>query len=114
MRRQENGVGVVKVFTNYRNRPGSRERGYSVRYGLMNTPMLKIPEVAARLNVSDSFVYVIIAEGRLKHHRLGKGQGGIRISEQQLEEYLRTTEQGGEVPTRAKRAFDRPRYKHLT
>lgn len=65
----------------------------------MSATMLKIPEVAARLKVSESFVYGIISEGRLKHHRLGKGQGGIRVSEEQLQEYLRITEYGGEVRT---------------
>lgn len=63
----------------------------------MSASLLKIPEVAKRLSVSTSFVYDLIAEGRLKHHRLGRGQGAIRVSEEQLHDYLRRTEYGGEV-----------------
>ena len=62
----------------------------------MDSPLLKIPEVAKRLNCSASFAYELIAEGRLRHHRLGRGQGAIRVSEEQLQDYLRRTEQGGE------------------
>ena len=65
--------------------------------------MLKIPEVARRLNCSVAFVYEIVAEGRLRHHRLGKKQGGIRVSEQHLQDYLSRTEQGGEPETPAAR-----------
>ncbi len=61
--------------------------------------MLKIPEVARRLNCSVAFVYEIVAEGRLRHYRLGKNQGGIRVSEEQLQDYLRRAEHGGEVMT---------------
>jgi excisionase family DNA binding protein len=57
--------------------------------------LLKTAEVATRLNCSPSFVYDLIATGRLKHHRLGRGQGGVRVSEDQLQEYLQTTERGG-------------------
>jgi excisionase family DNA binding protein len=60
--------------------------------------MLKIQQVAKRLNASDSFVYGLIAGGRLKHHRLGKGQGGIRVTEEQLQEYLLQTEKGQGPP----------------
>ena len=56
---------------------------------------MKIPVVAWRLSVSESFVYQIIGDGRLKHHRLGKGQGGLRVSEEQLQAYLLATEDGG-------------------
>jgi excisionase family DNA binding protein len=57
--------------------------------------LLKISEVAARLSCTRSFVYALVESGRLKHHRLGRGQGGIRVSEEQLQEYLRGTEKGG-------------------
>ncbi len=61
-----------------------------------NPELMTVEDVARRLNVSDSFVYGSIADGRLKHHRLGKGQGGIRVSEAQLAAFLRLTERGGE------------------
>jgi excisionase family DNA binding protein len=65
----------------------------------MSIPLLTVEDVATRLNVSDKFVYGVIATGRLKHHRLGKGQGGIRVSEEQLAEFLRLTARGGEEDT---------------
>jgi excisionase family DNA binding protein len=58
--------------------------------------LLKIWEVAERLNASPSFVYAAIGDGSLKHYRLGNGQGGLRVSEEQLQEYLRRKEEGGE------------------
>lgn len=57
---------------------------------------MKLPEVAARLSVSVSFIRGLLASGRLKYHVLGKGQGARRVSEEQLQEYLRGTEKGGE------------------
>ena len=58
--------------------------------------LMKISVVAWRLSASESFVYGLIADGRLKHFRLGKGQGGLRVSEEQLEDYLAAQEEGGE------------------
>lgn len=57
--------------------------------------MLKIADLAARLKCSHSFAYGICADGRLAHYRLGNGQGGIRVSEEQLQAYLNGREQGG-------------------
>lgn len=64
--------------------------------------MMTVGEVARRLSVSDSFVYQAISEGRLKHHRLGKAQGAIRVSETQLADFLRRTEQGHLPQTNSK------------
>lgn len=57
--------------------------------------MMTVEQVALRLQVSPGFAYEAIADGRLKHHRFGKAQGGIRVSEGQLLEFLRQTERGG-------------------
>lgn len=57
--------------------------------------LMKISVVAWRLSTSESFVYGLIADGRLKHFRLGKGQGGLRVSEEQLQEYLAGQVEGG-------------------
>lgn len=56
--------------------------------------MMTVEDVARRLKASDSFVYGAIASGRLTHHRLGKGQGGIRVSEEQFNNFLKLTERG--------------------
>jgi excisionase family DNA binding protein len=71
--------------------------------------LMTVEDVARRLNTSESFVYGAIADGRLKHHRLGKGQGAIRVSEAQLSAFLFDTERGGmpppTPPAPAKKAF---------
>jgi len=44
--------------------------------------LLKIPEVAQRLNCLSSHVYALIESGRLRCHQIGTGkQGGKRVSE---------------------------------
>lgn len=62
--------------------------------------MMTVADVAARLNVSPAFVYGLL-RNRLKHYRLGRGQGGIRVSEEQLQAYLRESEQGSDQPRQA-------------
>lgn len=57
--------------------------------------MMTVAEVAERLKVSESFVYARMKDGSLKHFVLGHGQGGKRVSEEQLQEYLSQRERGG-------------------
>jgi excisionase family DNA binding protein len=79
----------------------------------VNKSMMKVEDVSKRLNVSDSFVYDAINTGRLKHHRLGRGQGGIRVSEEQLAAYLRDTERGGTQEAPAPKPVTPPPSQHL-
>ena len=77
--------------------------------------MYKVPELAAKMSCSTSFVYEVIASGELPHYRLGKGQGGIRVSEDQFQKFLAGRERGsasrpGPGPTPARR---RIRARHL-
>lgn len=55
--------------------------------------MLKIAQVAARLNCSLSTVYSLIAGKKLEYYRCP----GIRVSEDQLLRYLKLGKQGGKV-----------------
>ena len=64
------------------------------------TPLLTVKEVAKRLRASESFVRHLLTSGRLRHHVLGKCQGGKRVSEEQLADYLASTERGGVVKTK--------------
>lgn len=61
-----------------------------------NAPQfLNAIEVAARLRISRSTVYNLIASGRLAAHRNGGGKirpRGVRIPEAAVEAYLRTSE----------------------
>jgi len=47
--------------------------------------MLKVSQVAEKLNVSESIVYALITAGRLGSHRIGVGRGTIRVSTEDLE-----------------------------
>ena len=53
---------------------------------------MRVKEVAARLEVSPATVYGLIAVGKLRCSRVGLGRGVIRISEEQLADYLRASE----------------------
>ena len=50
--------------------------------------MLTVAEVASRLRISKAVVYRLLAEKKLEHYAIGGGQGGKRISEEQLAAYL--------------------------
>jgi excisionase family DNA binding protein len=57
--------------------------------------LMTVQEVAERLKTSTSFVYDLMASGELRHFVLGRGQGGKRVSEEQLQAYLASHEKGG-------------------
>ena len=58
-----------------------------------------VAEVAETLRLSESQVYALINSGRLRCHRLTTGrQGGIRISDEQLRDYLASTVEQGALP----------------
>jgi excisionase family DNA binding protein len=69
---------------------------------------MTVREVAERLEVSPATVYALIAAGRLRCSRIGLGRGVIRISDEQLAEYLRAAE-----PVVAKPPATRHHLKHL-
>lgn len=54
----------------------------------MTQPLLTVAMVAERLRVSRTTVYQLVESGRLSVHRIGGGRGAIRVSEDQLVEYL--------------------------
>jgi excisionase family DNA binding protein len=64
--------------------------------------LMKVKEVAEYLDVSEAFVYGLMQSGRLKHHVLGRRQGGKRVSMEQLHEYLQSVEKGGATQTNLK------------
>ncbi len=49
---------------------------------------LTVSDVAQRLKIGVSTVYVLINSGQLPHHRIGARRGAIRISEDDLAAYL--------------------------
>lgn len=70
--------------------------------------MLKVSELAKRLNLSESKIYQLVEEGKLEHHRFG---GAIRFSEEQIAAYLEETRQ--ERREDRKSLPPRPHLKHV-
>ena len=72
--------------------------------------MMKVADIAKRLNCAPSTVYELVESGQLPAYRIGLRRGGIRVTEEQLQEYLQACE------SRAAAAQPRPprtRLKHL-
>lgn len=72
-------------------------------------PLLKVPEVAQHLNCSVSTVYNLIESGQLPHHRCP----GVRVSEEQITEYLNRTKRGQSTERTPVISGVRPRLKHI-
>ena len=53
---------------------------------------MRVKEVASRLEVSADTVTPLVSSGKLRCCRIGQARGVIRISEEQLVEYLRSAE----------------------
>jgi excisionase family DNA binding protein len=70
---------------------------------------MTVKEAAARLGVSVSTIYGLTGAGKLRCSRVGLGRGVIRISEEQLSQYLHSAEPGPAMPPPAPRL----RLKHL-
>ena len=64
--------------------------------------MFTVNEVAAKLKVSRSTIYNAIEAGIMPHYRIGQGRGAIRISDEQLERFLKSTlvEEGASTKVR--------------
>ena len=73
--------------------------------------MMTIRDVAGRLKCAASTVYQLVETGKLGAFRIGPNGGGIRISEQQLEEYLESCRVAPQE--RIARKPPRPRLKHI-
>ena len=73
---------------------------------------MTVREVAQRLEISVSLAYRLLASGKIRCNRHGIGRGVIRVSEDQLIEYLASSE-GGHQRLPPRPAPPRPRLKHL-
>jgi excisionase family DNA binding protein len=74
--------------------------------------MLRVRDVASRLNCSLSTVYVLIENGRLPAHRVGLRKG-IRVSEEDLRAYLERNRGIVEQPRPASRVLTGTQFRHL-
>ncbi len=78
--------------------------------------LMAVADLAARSRLSEGFWYQAIAQGRCPHYRLGRGQGGIRVSEEQYQEFLRACERRQPDAVKPPELTIRPREKlrHLS
>ena len=75
--------------------------------------LLKPRQLAERLNVSLSTVYSLVETGRIACHRIGVGRGAVRVSEEQLAEYLESTRRETREPTERRSVSRLPQLKHV-
>lgn len=54
--------------------------------------MMTIAEIAKKLHISPACAYALVESKELAHYRIGVGRGTIRVSEEQLEAYLKKKE----------------------
>lgn len=73
---------------------------------------MTVRDVARRLEVSTPLVYRLIASQRIRCTRHGIGRGVIRVSEEQLAEYLASVELGRSHAEHVSAPI-RARLKHL-
>ena len=55
--------------------------------------MFTVSEIAKKFRVSLASAYALVESGQLSCYRIGMGRGTIRVSEEQLREYLKSAEQ---------------------
>ena len=72
--------------------------------------LLKVRDLVERLSLSKSMVYELIETRQIGHHKIG---GAIRVSEEQLAEFLDQTRHERAASERSTRRLPRPRLRHL-
>jgi len=77
--------------------------------------MLTVKQVAESLSVSATCVYQLIAQGKLACHRIGIGRGAIRVSREDLTEFVNgcRREERREEPLSLPSTGRQSRFKHL-
>jgi excisionase family DNA binding protein len=75
---------------------------------------VRVKEAAIRLEVGVGTVYALVAAGKLRCYRVGVGRGTIRVSEEQIAEFLASCETGPKPVAPLKPKFKQyvPKYDH--
>ena len=55
---------------------------------MIQASLMKVSQIAERLNCSSSTVYALVEGKKLGCHRIGNGRGAIRVSECDLQTFL--------------------------
>jgi excisionase family DNA binding protein len=75
--------------------------------------LLTVREAAEKLHCSPGTVYSLCGRGVLAHHRIGSERGAIRISEEQLTEFLSASTRERKLPRYCNPRVALPRLKHV-
>ena len=77
--------------------------------------MMKVKAVAERMGISDSLVYELCACGALPHVRIGRpgSRGCIRLTEDDIQEFLARQRVEGEVPATVPPRQQKPPFTHV-
>ena len=70
--------------------------------------MLRVSDVALRLDISRSLVYQLVEQGKLSCYRVGLRGGSLRFTDEDVHAYLETCRVEGELVQP-----ERPRLKHV-
>ena len=107
-----NGMEVGSGGARLARRRSGHEKAKNIRSRCRESSrrMLKVSQVAERLNCSISTVYALVESGKLGHHRCP----GIRVSEGQLTAFLEGTKQEQGPVSLTRSTGPRPRLKHIT
>jgi excisionase family DNA binding protein len=65
---------------------------------MADSRLLMVSEVKKLLSCSTSNVYALVGRGELRCYRVGAGKGGIRFSEEQVQDFLHRRETKGAGP----------------
>lgn len=57
-------------------------------------PLLKVKDLATALGVSLATAYLLVAQGHIVSHRVGRGRGTIRIRPESVDAYLEARRHG--------------------
>jgi excisionase family DNA binding protein len=72
--------------------------------------LLTVRQAAERLSVSRSLIYGLVASGRLRACRIGNGRGCIRFTEEQIREFIESSQPAPKPPPVAPQ---KPAFKHV-
>lgn len=73
---------------------------------------LTVKQTASHLQISDSAVYALVQSGKLASHRVGNGRGTIRISRDDLSQFIDGCRVEFELQELAP-AHRRPKLRHI-
>jgi excisionase family DNA binding protein len=77
--------------------------------------MFTVKQVAEQLNIATQSVYQLIQSGKLPVHRFGAGRGTIRVSQEDLDQFIEACRQVAsprDVPRVSRSALQQP-LKHI-